>query len=143
MPGEFVEWIGLGPFKDAITKLVTHADDTMRSAVAEGAHLIEAEAKNQFAGSHKRGEPHVGGSKPNVVTGALRRSIHVVGPVRMGMGWEAEVGPSIVYARAIELGLRQAPSIKYPYFAPGVREAMPKVRALFVERSRRLFGGGL
>lgn len=139
MAGELFEMIGLGPFKESIAKLVTHADEVTASAIGEAAHIIEAETKAKFAGSHARGAGHVGGSEPNVVTGTLRRSIHVKGPTRSGAGWSADIGPSAIYARAIELGLHQAPGVRYPYFAPGVRSAMPKVRALLDERYRMLF----
>jgi phage gpG-like protein len=47
----------------------------------------------------------MGGSGPNVVTGTLRRSIVMEGPVRTGLGTAtARVGPTVVYGRIQELG---------------------------------------
>jgi len=60
---------------------------------------------------------HIGGTGPNTVTGNLKRSIHTT--TRTGFGtYIAEVGASMVYARAVEQGLPQNPSVKYPYLEP-------------------------
>jgi hypothetical protein len=60
---------------------------------------------------------HVGGTGPNTVTGNLKRSIHTT--TRTGFGtYIAEVGASMVYARSVEQGLPQNPSVKYPYLEP-------------------------
>ncbi len=60
---------------------------------------------------------HIGGTGPNTVTGNLKRSIHTT--TRTGFGtYIAEIGASMVYARAVEQGLPQNPSVKYPYLEP-------------------------
>jgi len=128
--GDF-EFAGVSEFRKAIDTFVTRENTATRAAVAAAAHVIEASAKEHFSGSHAKGLPHVGGSEPNVVSGSLRRSIHVEGPVSNGLfSWTAKVGPSTVYARAIELGLRQNRSVKYPYFGPGFTESLPRVRKI-------------
>jgi hypothetical protein len=56
---------------------------------------------------------------PNVMTGNLRRSIYSQTKIGFGNGYVAEVGASMVYARAVELGLPEWKSgVKYPYLAP-------------------------
>ncbi|MHB8490607.1 MAG: HK97 gp10 family phage protein [Solirubrobacteraceae bacterium] len=129
--GIALSWIGLDKFKAAIDGIAARMAVETRGAVAEAAHLIEAKAKANFEGSHAKRMPHEGGSKPNVVTGNLRRSIHVEGPTGSGMSWSAKVGPSAVYGRAIELGLRQNRLVKYPYFRPGFEEAVPEIAEIF------------
>lgn len=67
---------------------------------------------------------HIGpsGSGPNVITGALKRSINT--RVRVGFGtYIAEVGPTVLYARAVELGSPIWKSgVKYPYLTPAAQK---------------------
>lgn len=107
-----------------------------KAIVTEGSHLLEATAKANFAGSHSRKERHVGGPMPNVVTGAARASIYVLGPTPSGLGtYSADVGPSVVYGRALELGQIShhawghpavVPIPGYPYFGPAVDVVEPQ-----------------
>mgnify|MGYP005819863605 CR=1 FL=1 len=123
---------GAGDARRAIERWVARTDTATRAAVSAAAHEIEAAAKSHFSGTHRKGQPHEGGPEPNVVTGTLRRSIIVEGPTSAGaFTWAAKVGPTTVYARAIELGLRQAPGVSYPYFGPGVADALPRVGEIF------------
>lgn len=122
---------GMAEFRKGLDAFVARENTATKGAVAAGAHVIEAAAKAHFSGSHAKGMPHVGGPDPNVVSGTLRRSIHVEGPTQQGLfTFTAKVGPSTVYARAIELGLRQNRNVRYPYFGPGFADAMPKVREI-------------
>ena len=85
------------------------------AAVAHAAHGLEATMKrNASTGSHRKGQPHIPGTGPgpNVVTGTLRRSIHVEGPVVHDHVVEASVGPSVHYAGPVEAG--------YPFVGPAV-----------------------
>ena len=96
---------GLAEFAKAMAAIPEKMDIAARTITVQSAALIEARAKRNFEGSHARGMPHIGGNRPNVVTGNLRRSIthdpiHKVGPFT----WETQVGPTAVYGRRVELG---------------------------------------
>jgi hypothetical protein len=88
--------------------------------IAQAAFALEREAKkNANTGTHKRGEGHIEGTGPgpNVVTGTLRRSITT--EVRYGFGsYIATVGPTVEYARAVELGHPNWRGKRYPYLIP-------------------------
>ena len=140
--------------------IIKNLDDVLKavnataSQVEQGAQIgimraglvIERQAKLNFQGtrsyekrvSKKTGNAwlritpprHVGGSGPNTVTGNLKRSIHT--SFRTGFGtYIAEIGASMVYARAVEQGLPQNPSVKYPYLEPA---AMMMIRNGTVQR---------
>jgi hypothetical protein len=127
--------------------LIKNLDDVLKavnataSQIEQGAQIgimraglvIERQAKLNFQGtrsyekrtSKKTGNAwlritpprHIGGSGPNTVTGNLKRSIHTT--FRTGFGtYIAEIGASMVYARSVEQGLPQNPSVKYPYLEP-------------------------
>jgi hypothetical protein len=53
------------------------------------------------------------------MTGNLRRSIYSQTKIGFGQSYVAEVGASMVYARAVEMGLPEWKSgVKYPYLVP-------------------------
>ena len=92
-------------------------------ALTQAALAVERQAKlNANTGTHKRGEPRVAGSGPgpNKVTGTLQRSINT--QVRFGFGsYVATVGPSVEYARAVELGSpRWKSGVRYPFLSTAV-----------------------
>jgi hypothetical protein len=93
-------------------------------AIGKMALEVERQAKkNAYTGRHKRGTPRIGGGGdgPNVVTGALRRSITT--EIRLGFGhYVATVGPTMIYARQVELGGGKWKSgVKYPYLEPALQ----------------------
>lgn len=93
--------------------------------VAQAGLAVEREAKiNANTGTHKRGEGHIQGTGPgpNVVTGTLRRSIST--EVRYGFGsYIATVGPTVEYARSVELGNpRWKSGVRYPFLAPAAEK---------------------
>lgn len=118
-------WGGLEEFGKALQEMAARVDEGTRLAVQEGIVLMETQAKlNATSGKHKKGQPHIPGSGPgpNVVSGNLRRSITHTRPERRGVtGWYARMGPTAVYGRAVELGLWQNPSAKFPYIGPAVK----------------------
>lgn len=66
---------------------------------------------------------HIGpsGKGPNVVTGELKRHI-TTGAPRKGFGtYEVTVASTMVYARAVELGLPSWKGVRYPYLAPAAK----------------------
>jgi len=96
-----------------------------QTAIATAGFAIQREAqKNANTGTHKKGQGHISGTGPgpNVVTGALRRSIRT--DVKYGFGnYIAVVGASTEYARAVELGSPVWKSgVKYPYLAPAAEQ---------------------
>lgn len=119
-------WTGIKEFKEALDLAEKNIDKASAAALLELAALAESKAKGGFSGSHARGQPHVGGPQPNVVTGNLRRSITRTAVQRTGPGeYMTRVYPSTVYARAVELGNPRTGSRAFPYFGP----AMKVVRA--------------
>ena len=91
--------------------------------ITQAALAIERQAKlNANTGVHPRGQGHIKGTGPgpNVVTGTLRRSITT--EVRYGFGtYIATVGPTVEYARAVELGNpRWKSGVRYPFLIPAV-----------------------
>lgn len=109
--------------------------------ITQVAFAIEAEAKGMFQGTHKRGEKHVANSTggPNVVTGALRRSIHT--EVRKGFGsYAATVFPTMIYSRAVEWG-KGSSGVKYPYLTPAVAKVRPKANSIFTAAVARKMRG--
>lgn len=104
------------------------------------AFAIESAAKKNFDGTHKRGERHVpnGTGGPNVVTGALRRSIHT--EVREGFGtYTASVFPTMVYSRAVELGGKGG--ARYPYLMPAAAAIKPQANQIFTAAVKRRMKG--
>ena len=130
--------LGLSEINAAFDKIVAETEVASRAIVAESAAVVEAKAKANFAGAHKRGAPHTGGSQPNVVTGTLRRSIGHDGIHSEGIGGaSARVGPRTIYARRVELGFtgtdaagRTFNQPGYPYFVPAVRDTRDQVEAI-------------
>lgn len=94
-------------------------------AIATAGFAVQRQAqKNANTGTHGKGQPRIPGTGPgpNVVTGALRRSIRT--DVKYGFGnYVAVVGASTEYARAVELGSpRWKSGVKYPYLRPAAED---------------------
>jgi hypothetical protein len=92
-------------------------------ALTQSALALERQAKlNANTGTHPRGQGHTPGTGPgpNKVTGTLQRSINT--EFRYGFGsYIATVGPSVEYARAVELGSpRWKSGVRYPFLSTAV-----------------------
>lgn len=134
-------WLGINEAIAALAKMDARVDGaTALTAVQVGA-LLEAKAKNNFEGSHKRGEPRVpnGDNKPNVVTGTLRRSIRSTPTVKIAGGYTTMVGPTTEYGRRVELGFVGRDSLgrnynqpPYPYFGPAVEEVRVEAQGIAI-----------
>lgn len=107
-------------------RMGVQADAIARQNVSDMAMRLIKLAQENFEGSHKKGEPHTGGIRPNVVTGNLRRSIQAQGGIKaVGPGvYTTTVGPTAKYGRRVELGYKNM-NRPFPYFGP----ASLKVRA--------------
>ncbi|MEU6347233.1 HK97 gp10 family phage protein [Streptomyces sp. NPDC046977] len=108
MSGGGVQVIGVARLNAQFVALEHDLQRATRLATAHAAHLAEAAIKQILTtSSHPKGTPtpSAPGEPPSLVTGTLRRSIKVVGPIPAGFGkWLAEVGPTAVYGRIQELG---------------------------------------
>lgn len=117
-------------------KLEDKVNDAVRVGILRAGTAVQRRAVENFQGtrsyekrvSKKTGRPwlkitpnrHVGGAGPNTVTSNLKTSIKV--QVRYGFGtYVADVGASMIYARAVEQGLPQNPNVKYPYLGPAAK----------------------
>ena len=110
-------------------------DQAAKAGVMAVAFAVQKQAKvNAFTGKHSPGEGHIPGTGPgpNVGTGLLRRSISV----KRREGFEsyvAEVGPTAVYSRAVELGSpRWRSGVRYPYLRPAANEVRRKAKRIFL-----------
>ncbi|WP_427130304.1 HK97 gp10 family phage protein [Pseudarthrobacter sp. S9] len=129
MTGYDIAWKGLGDLEKAFVRAGVQADAAARENVRVAAMTLVRDAQNNFEGSHKKGQPHVGGSKPNIVTGNLRRSIMADSLRHTAMGgYTTSVGPTLKYGRRVELGL--APTGAYPYFGPAAAHLRTEMAAI-------------
>ncbi len=126
-------WVGLPELRAALDKVAADASVVAREIVAEEAALVISKAMNNFEGSRKfvkgsRGgrhvvpDFHVGGPKPNVISGDLRRSIKADPIISLGFGvYGTKVGPRMAYGRRVELGYKGSQG--YPFFTPAAHDA--------------------
>lgn len=90
--------------------------------VTQSGALVVRLAQENFEGSHKKGEPHQGGDRPNIVTGYARRSIMMNPIIKTGLSaFNTKVGPTAIYGRRLELGFNGSKG--YPFFGPAVERA--------------------
>jgi len=137
----------------ALADMGAAMDAACREIVVDGAHIVQA-ASMGFAPV---------GDRPG--GGQLRRSIDVKGPRPSALGgWEAEVGPTVIYGRQRELGGHIFPvratrlhwvdaagvdhyaSHVYqhpePYMKPGLASSRAAVYALAAEKVAAAIEGG-
>lgn len=118
---------GVDAFKAALKELTVKAELAAKANAQEAAAMVVRQAMSNFEGAHKKGEPHVGGARPNIVTGNLRRSIRSSAIVRTGPArFEATVGPTAIYGRRVELGYHGKGS--YPFFGPAVNTVQGRLQ---------------
>lgn len=129
---------GLDQFYTALAGLDSKVAVAGREAVATASMMLIADAMGNFTGAHGRREPRVPNSarQPNIVTGNLRRSIRSTGVIQTGRAsFQAEVGPTAEYGRAVELGYGNRGA--YPFFGPAakrVRQQMPDISTVIFAR---------
>ena len=126
-------WVGIDRLEAALTEMGDKAQSAAKTIVTKSSAVLVKAEKQGFQGSHPRNMPHVGGSAPNVVSGDLRRFIRMDGVKQYGVAaYRANVGPSLVYARRIELGFFGADRLgrkyhqpPFPYVKPATVTARP------------------
>jgi hypothetical protein len=105
--------------------------------------VLRQAVKNANTGHHKPGEGHIPGTGPgpNTATTSLRDSIRA--ERRKGLAtYEMIVAPTVVYARAVELGNpRWKSGVRYPYMAPAAREVGARAQQIFIEAFRSKLRG--
>ncbi len=100
-----IEVTGVEQFLTGVERQIAAFDVAARATVTQGVAWAEATAKGNFQGAHRKGEPHVGGLRPNIVTGNLRRSITHDPIRRVGVAtYASRVGPTAEYGRRVQLG---------------------------------------
>jgi|SRR5579864_4785470 len=96
------EFRGLSEFSAALSRITAQADAGSKRAIARGAAEVEKVAKENASGA----------PGPEVVTGTLRRGVRHTTVHRVGLvGWQSEVGPTVIYSRRIDLGFIGADSL--------------------------------
>jgi len=121
-----------------ITTAATKIDKAALYAVGQvGLSLERRVKKNLNTTTHPRGVGHItkgDGGYPNRVTGALSRSVYT--ELRQEPGsYIASVFPTMVYARALELGNPNWKSgVQYPYLKPSFDQERPGMTALFTKK---------
>lgn len=122
------ELSGLEEFRAAIERKRAAVRLETRRAVAAGGAQVERAAKINASGR----------PGPNVITGTLRRSIRTTQVTPYGRGgWEARVGPTVIYGRRVELGFLGTDSAgrvygpprnpaAFPYFTPAWTAFVPR-----------------
>lgn len=159
-------YITIKNLKEVLDKLDGVSDKAERGAqigIAQAGLAVQREAQknaNTATRSYEKrisrnGNPwlkvspprHIGasGSGPNVITGALRRSIRT--DIRKGFGnyvAVARIGPTVEYGRAVELGLPKWGGVKYPYLEPAARTliASGALNRIFVGAVKREISKG-
>lgn len=124
-----ISWHGVPEFNRDLAALTVRAETAGRAFVEQGSHIVEEGIKKRAGegGRHAKGTPTTAskGGGPAVVTGTLRRSI-IPGPVmqRSRTRYEAEIGPTTVYGRRVEL------EFGYPYVGPGFADVHSRLSAL-------------
>jgi hypothetical protein len=143
---------GLSEALIAIEGIEGKLEKAAQLGVAMAGLRIERDAKiNANNGSRTRvgnkidPPKHIGpsGSGPNVITGRLKGSITT--RVRQGFGtYIADVGPTVVYARAVELGSPIWKSgVKYPYLTPAADKLIHsgELQKIFIQRFNQVIKG--
>lgn len=100
-------------FEAGLEKMLVRVTESSRGFIREAAHLVERQAKqNATGGRHKAGTPTPAtpGSGPAIITGTLRRSIR-----SQVEGTKARIGPTVVYARRVEM------EFNYPFLIPAAK----------------------
>lgn len=132
------ELFGVEALKAALEGTVVAAAEANKKIVRRAQIDLEATTKKAFTGSHKKGTRTTAppDHPPDVVTGALRRSITSSPVETKGLSASGTVYPAAIYARIQELGGvggRGAHLPARPYLAPSLTEAAPRMGKIAAE----------
>jgi hypothetical protein len=116
-----------------LNQIPAEIDKGAERAAYEMGNTLTTLSKREIQGRRKEGEKAVAGRPPKNRTGNLRRSIKAEYR-RKGFGtYTAEVGPTIIYGRSVELGGIYAPAswrgtsamAGFPYMQPAFKKFQP------------------
>lgn len=162
---------GISKFSAAIEKKIVESSIAAKTFVTVGGQIVTKNARRQFttvlvdasgsrriAGRYSRGKRGEtiersgsnisgAGGPPHIRSGYLARSIQTRGikPTGRREGWMSKTGPTAIYGRRVELGLRGTdskgrlyndPNPFHPYLKPGLEMSRPELHELRL----RLFG---
>ena len=133
------EIVTIKNLNQVLAGLTAYENKLMKAAVyglSQVAFAVERDAKNGWSPRHKPGTPTTAqqGGKPASISGNLRRSIHT--EIKYGFGnYVAEVGPTMVYARRVEL------EYNYPYIQPAYKSVRPRASNIFNNAVKRKMRG--
>lgn len=147
---------GVSDVVAALEIIKAKVDRATYVATDTSGRLLQSDARHNFQGAHAPGFHHIGGDKPNTVSGHLQGSIRFLTPtIKIGPGeYSNRSGPTAIYSRVIELGARiDAKTAKYlhwfdaqmgvdrfkksvvippyPYFIPARMSLAPKMQSIF------------
>lgn len=133
--------------RESVTKATKSIDEGARNARDEMMMVLIQLSKEEIQGRRPKGEKATAGQPPMNRTGNLRRSIRGEKSSKGFAKYEAIVGPTIIYGRAVELGGNFAPrSWKgttamrgFPYMAPAFKKF--QVLAPNIVRKNLAIGG--
>ncbi len=133
--------------RESVTKATKSIDEGARNARDEMMMVLIQLSKEEIQGRRPKGEKATAGQPPMNRTGNLRRSIRGEKITKGFAKYEAIVGPTIIYGRAVELGGNFAPrSWKgttamrgFPYMAPAFKKF--QVLAPNIVRKNLAIGG--
>jgi hypothetical protein len=128
----------LSALQDVLRALPERVDVAGRLGVARAAQAAIAAAKQKA-----QGRPG-----PMMLNGRLRDSIKVVGVEHPSSGlWRVRVAPTAPNARREEIGFHGTDSLgrvyaqeAFPFFRPGIRDALPRIRAITLQEWRSALG---
>lgn len=126
-----IVWTGAREFTGAIDRIIVAEEAATRRAVQKSALAVVRQAKINSTGPPRLFREGTQGARPGtgpgVVSGRHRNSIKVLGQGPIPRGWQAEVGPTMVYSRRLELGFTGTDSLgrvfnqpPYPYLRPAL-----------------------
>ena len=120
-----IETVNLETVERIVALLAPRIENAGRFATNVLAGDVQARAvDNANTGHHPRGKGHIPGTGPgpNTVTTNLRNNITIF--PRQGFGnYTVDVGSTVEYARAVELGNpRWKSGVRYPYLEPAGNE---------------------
>ena len=133
--------------RESVTKATKSIDEGARNARDEMMMVLIQLSKEEIQGRRPKGEKATAGQPPMNRTGNLRRSIRGEKITKGFAKYEAIVGPTIIYGRAVELGGNFAPrSWKgttamrgFPYMTPAFKKF--QVLAPNIVRKNLAIGG--
>ena len=151
MPGGVI--VSDDAFDASIDALIARINEATVAAMSEAGMIVVRATRLQFDGQHPPGAPRTHeGNRPQNATENLSNSIAMQQPpVMVGPGvWRAEVAPSMIYGRRVELGFLGLDSLNrnytphelpdgsmsvggrpYPFMAPGLEKSKEAIGATF------------